>query len=208
MNFLENVQKGVLTFFNYPYFSKDIIDNLKGPIILHISDTPVEIYNYIFRIIDTLNPKYIIHTGDLADNIKLEIKPNRLGWYQEVVEKLVEGLEKNEATSVYYALGNHDDYETISGLSKRGTILDDDILTLEKNKLFINHYHDNNVRGVRYKLYGHEPNPNHYREKGIVGLNGLMNINIIDLGNKRVYHLSYPPGTNRARLVEFKSTGL
>ena len=57
------------------------LNDIKGPVLLHISDTPSEIYPYIFKIIDILKPQYIFHTGDLADNVKLEINKDRIKGY-------------------------------------------------------------------------------------------------------------------------------
>ena len=62
---------GFLSLFNYPHISEKLLNDIKGPILLHISDTPDDIYNYIFRLINILKPQFVIHTGDLADNIKL-----------------------------------------------------------------------------------------------------------------------------------------
>ncbi|HHI00115.1 MAG TPA: metallophosphoesterase, partial [Thermococcus litoralis] len=38
--------------------------------IMHISDTPDNIYPFILNLIEKSRPDYIIHTGDLVDNIK------------------------------------------------------------------------------------------------------------------------------------------
>lgn len=208
MKVIKDIHKGFLSFFNYPYIPKELLDDIEGPIILHISDTPVDIYNYIFRIIHILKPQFIIHTGDMADNIKLEINKNRIDCYSKGVTKLIDGLEKNELSKIYYVLGNHDDYKTISKLTKRGIILEEGLITIDDCKLIVGHYHKEYSYKVDFNLYGHSSEPGHYKNKGTNGLNGLLNINIIDLSNKRVFHLDYPMGTNIARRTEFKGIGL
>jgi predicted phosphodiesterase len=194
--------------FNYPYISKELLDEIKGPILLHISDTPVDIYNYIFRVIDILKPQYIVHTGDMADNIKLEICKYKMDSYCKGVAKLIEGIEKNECSKIYYVLGNHDDYETVSKLTERGIILKDGTLDIDGCSFFVSHYYKENLNDVDFNLYGHSFEPNHYKKDATVGLNGLLNINIIDLSDKRVFHLDYPTGTNVSRGMKLKRIGL
>lgn len=208
MKILTNICKGLLSLFNYPYISEELLKEIKGPLLLHISDTPVDIYPYIFRIIQIIKPQYIIHTGDMADNIKLEKNKNKINYYYKDVEKLIEGLEKNEFSKAYYFLGNHDDHDTVHQLTKSGIILEEGLLTIEKCKFAVGHYHKEYSQDVDFNLYGHSFAPHHYNKNGTIGLNGLLNINIIDLSNKGVYHLDYPVGTNKSRSMELKKFGL
>jgi hypothetical protein len=77
MKSLVEVCKSLMGKFTSIHRPEDLLNDVKGPVLLHISDTPSEIYPFIFKIIDVLKPKYIIHTGDLADNVKLEINRDR-----------------------------------------------------------------------------------------------------------------------------------
>lgn len=208
MKIIKDVYIGLLSIFNYPYISKELLKEIKGPIILHISDTTVDIYNYIFRVIDILKPKYIIHTGDLADNIKLEIHKDKIDLYRKGVKNLIAGLEKNGTSKIYYVLGNHDDYKIVSQMNKRGTILMEDLLTINDCRIVATHCHKEISYNVDFNLYGHSLDPNHYNKKGTIGLNGLLNINIIDLSTKRVFHLEYPLGTNGSRRMKLSRIGL
>lgn len=208
MNFIKDIYIRFLSNFNYPYISKELLKDLKGPIILHISDTPVDIYRYIFRIINILKPQYIVHTGDMADNIKLGIHKDRIDCYHRGVKKLIEGLEKYECSKIYYILGNHDDYGTVSRLTKRGIILEEGILTIDDCSIAVGHCYKEYSSKVDFNLYGHSFEPRHYKENETIGLNGLLNINVIDLSTKRVFHLIYPPDTNKSRGMELKRIGL
>ncbi|WMJ77337.1 MULTISPECIES: metallophosphoesterase [unclassified Sedimentibacter] len=208
MKSLKDIYREFLSLFNFPYISEEILKELKGPILLHISDTPVDIYDYIFRIINIIKPQYVIHTGDMADNIKLGIYKNKIDCYSRGVTKLIEGLEKNEFSKIYYVLGNHDDYETVSQLTKRGTILEDGLLTIEDCKITVGHYYKEYFYEADFNLYGHTIEPGHYKKNKTVCLNGVLNINIIDLSNKNVFHLEYPVGTNESRGVVLKRIGL
>ncbi len=208
MKSIENIYKGLLSIFNYPHIPKELLEKLKGPILLHISDTPVGIYDYIFRIIDILKPQYIIHTGDMADNIKLGNYKYKTDLYIKGVKRLIQELEKNEHSKNYYALGNHDDYEVVNKLSERGTILQENFLEIHNYKFVINHYYKKHFKEVDFYLYGHSFEPIHYKNNKTIGLNGVLNINIIDLSNGEVHHLDYPVGTNRLRLMEFRRVHL
>lgn len=61
---------------------------------------------------------------------------------------------------------------------------------------------------VDFSLYGHSFAPRHYIEENTLGLNGILNINVIDLSSGEIYHLDYPIGTNRARLMELRRVSL
>ncbi len=208
MHITNDVYRVFLSFFNYPYISEEIIKNIKGPVLLHISDTPADTYNYIFRIINMLKPQFIIHTGDMADNIKLGIYKNRIDCYRKEIARLIEGLEKNEFSEIYYALGNHDDHEAVSQLTKRGTILEDGLLTINDLSIRASHYYKEYSKKSDFNLYGHSPEYGHFKKENTICLNGLLNINIIDLSSKNVFHLDYPIGTNRSRGMELKKTGI
>jgi predicted MPP superfamily phosphohydrolase len=206
MNFIKDAYIKFLSLFNYPYISKEILSEIKGPVLLHISDTPEDIYNYIFRIVDILKPQVIIHTGDMADNIKLGIHKYKTDNYYKGIKRFIGVLEKKEFSKIYYVLGNHDDYDMVSKVSKKGTILKEGILTIGDYNFTVSHYHKDSH--TDFSLYGHSFEPGHYNKNGTIGLNGLLNINIIDLSNKRIFYLEYPVGTNGSRRMELKRIGL
>lgn len=207
MKSIKDVCKELICIINYPHISETLLKDIKGPVLLHISDTPSEIYNGIFKIIDILKPQYIIHTGDLVDNIKLEVHKDIVNSYCNRVEELVEGLEKNDI-KVYYFMGNHDNYEAIRQFTKNGTILEEGLLKIGDCSFTAGHYHKEYSCKADFNLYGHSFEPGHYKKDGTIGLNGVLNINIIDLSNKRVFHINYPNCTNRLRRMELKKMGL
>lgn len=208
MKILKNLFISILSAFNYPYISRELLDEIKGPVLLHISDTPVDVYPYIFKIIDVINPQYIVHTGDMADNVKLGIHKYKTDIYSKGVAKLISGMEKNEGSRIYYVLGNHDDHEIVSNMTKRGIILNEGILDIDDCSIFVSHYFKENLKDVDFYLYGHSFEPGHHRSGSTVGLNGVLNINIIDLSNKRVFHLDYPSGTDASRGMKLRRIGL
>ncbi|CDF58680.1 metallophosphoesterase [Thermobrachium celere] len=60
--------------------------------ILHISDTPSNIYPELIRLVKKLSPDYIIHTGDVVDNIKLELYPFKLKEYEKLSINFIKSL--------------------------------------------------------------------------------------------------------------------
>ncbi len=206
MNF-KDVYKGILSVFSYPNIPEELLEDGVGPILLHISDTPIDIYNDIFKLIDILKPSYIIHTGDMADNIKLEFQQNRMPSYYMAVKSFIEGLEKSDS-EIYYVMGNHDDYDTVNKLIDKGSILEDGQINICGYRIAVGHYYKEYSGGIDFNLYGHSFEPKHFQKDGSLGLNGVLNINVIDLSNKKVYHLGYPVGTNRSRGMETKKIGL
>ena len=207
MKNIKDVYKSLACILNYPHIPESMLKDIKGPVLLHISDTPSEIYNGIFKIIDILKPQYIIHTGDLEDSIKLEVQKDRVNSYRNRVKELVEGLERND-TKVYYLMGNHDNYEAVCQITKNGTILEEGLLTIGDYSFTAGHYYKEYSYKADFNLYGHSFVPGHYKKDGTIGLNGVLNINIIDLSNKRVFHLNYPNCTNRLRGMQSKKIGL
>lgn len=205
---IKDYYREFLSIFNYPHISEEIMNGIKGPVVLHISDTPVDIYKYIFRIIDIFKPRFIIHTGDMADNIKLGIYKDKISYYYQGTKRLIEGLEKYEYSKIYYVLGNHDDYKIVNQLNKKGTILEEGPLRIDDYNFTVSHYYKEYSCNVDFNLYGHSLEPGHYKRNGTIGLNGLLNINIIDLSNKGVFHLEYPVGTNGSRRMELNRIGL
>ncbi|HIP88598.1 MAG TPA: metallophosphoesterase [Thermococcus paralvinellae] len=80
--------------------------------IMHISDTPDNIYPFILNLIEKVRPEYIIHTGDLVDNIKLERRPELKDRYESSLKKLLSILE-NSGAGIYIVPGNEDDIEIL-----------------------------------------------------------------------------------------------
>lgn len=176
--------------------------------ILHISDTPTQIYPALKNFINKLNPEYIIHTGDLADDIKLEYNPKEILNYQKEVKPLMEILETSEAKKVFIVPGNHDNNEIINQLSQKSIILSEgSIIKLHNKSIGVAHKLKNLPKNTSFNLYGHnlrmsdKPSKTHY-------LNGITSINIIRLPSGKVTCLSYPWGTDYNRKLVKQKTSI
>ncbi|AFK22783.1 metallophosphoesterase [Pyrococcus sp. ST04] len=157
--------------------------------ILHISDTPESIYNFIFELVQTIEPSIIIHTGDLVDNLKLERKP----WLRDSYEKAVRKLLKLASYSTLYIVpGNEDDEDIIKRIFGNFAIIvrPGSVMSICGRKIALGHKPED-VKGVKADLYmyGHDP-------KSKFGLNGIHFAYIIICPDWKIYKVPYPPGTN------------
>jgi predicted phosphodiesterase len=177
-------------------------DELKGKKLLHISDTPSSFFNELERLINILKPDYIVHTGDLVDNIKLELYPTSIERYERDAEKLIKLLEQSDAEKLYLALGNHDDEETVKRLCKRSHIIKGaQRICIEGLEIAIAHDPaDLTHNPGDINLYGHNLEKESGISSGKVYLNGIVGINLVELEHMRYYTYPYPAGTDNHRL--------
>lgn len=174
-------------------------------ILIHISDTPVCLYPQLKRLIETIKPEYIIHTGDIVDNIKLELYPKAVSTYEKYVEKLACIMESSTA-EIIVALGNHDHGGIVKEYMKKSTIIEkSDNVEIEGLSFRISHFSEEILKApADFNLYGHDLS----LESGIIDgklfFNGISNINIIGLDSRSSCFLKYPSGTDDARLGKVK----
>ncbi|MCD6188973.1 MAG: metallophosphoesterase family protein [Thermococcus sp.] len=173
---------------------KELLESKEAK-IMHISDTPDNIYPFILNLIEKSRPDYIIHTGDLVDNIKLERKPELKERYAERVKELLDILENSRA-EVYIVPGNEDSEDVLKKLVRKARVIKPgEIIEINSVKLALAHDPNqlNPPKDVDFILYGH--NFRTLRR----GLNGVLNVNFILLGSKKVIKVKYPDGTNFER---------
>jgi predicted MPP superfamily phosphohydrolase len=172
------------------------------PRLLHISDTPSQFYSELERIINMLEPEYIIHTGDLADNIKIGNYKSSMQKYKYESKKLLRILQKSNARRVLLSLGNHDDFDFVSRHSKGLQVFDEpEIVELEGRKIAFSHY-GSELKDISsdVRLFGHDLDQINKIESCTLDLNGVISINLIDLVTLEVERINYPIGTDDARL--------
>ncbi|WP_456397833.1 metallophosphoesterase [Palaeococcus sp. (in: euryarchaeotes)] len=162
--------------------------------IMHISDTPDNIYPFLLNIIERTKPNYIIHTGDLVDNIKLERKPELKDRYRKSLKSILHILE-NSGAQVYIVPGNEDDENILKEVAKNSKILfPGSILEIEGLKLALGHEFRDVIKiDADLKLYGHN------FKVILKGLNGVLNVNFILLPSRKIVKIKYPDGTNFER---------
>lgn len=172
--------------------------------ILHISDTPFTMFQYLKRAIRRLRPAWIVHTGDLVDNIKLEHRPNLLDFYRKKAACLLRILLEADCEAILLT-GNHDHLPTLLELTIGSGIQvwsQPGKFCIGKHRFKAAHYFgDVENDASEYNLFGH----NLSRRTGVDSegrffLNGVEAMHLIHLGTGDVIPVKYPPGTNNARL--------
>lgn len=175
--------------------------------LLHISDTPSSLYPEIKRVIKVLKPDYIVHSGDIADDIKLHMHPSYLNRYKHEAKKMLRILNSSSAKGLYLSLGNHDDLEFVKKHAGRIDVIEDKKLLEIDNKSFaICHYSDHltDVDADIY-LYGHDLSIESQSIGEKVYLNGISAIHLIDVATLDVVKIDYPIGTDNQRLKRRKT---
>ncbi|MFZ7104321.1 MAG: metallophosphoesterase [Peptococcaceae bacterium] len=202
---MEKLKAGLFYSLGRVYLSPDLLANSE-PKLLHISDTPAGFYAQLKRIITKVKPHYIVHTGDLIDDIKLNLNASRIKEYTQGVSRLIEMLESSSAREIYITMGNHDNKEAISKEIARSILYENSaVVSIENTEFKISHYAKYSLRSpADFNLFGHDLTLKSQILKGKFFLNGIQNINIIALNSKKVFSLPYPLGTNESRLGKFK----
>lgn len=171
--------------------------------LLHISDTPSTIYGYLSRLLKRINPSVVVHTGDLADDIKLELYPGERERYRAAVKKLLNILQAPHRR-VVLSLGNHDEKELLPYLSSDCVICEEgQEMTFQGASFRAAHYVESLLeQPARYNLFGHGLETRSYEDaEGRFFLNGLEWIRLIDPGSGEILHIKYPRGTDNARTM-------
>lgn len=195
----------------YCYFSGQVyidpqLKRIKGKTLLHITDTPKSIFPALSRLIRELNPNYIVHTGDLVDNIKLGLLPGSIYRYTRDVAPLIDLLEASPAEKIFIAIGNHDNLKVVQDIAKRSTIIKNASLeSIESRQFYIGHdatklEDETPFLGASFALFGHNLETPTYISPEQAFLNGLTHIHLVELDSGIVHFLDYPYGTDDQRL--------
>lgn len=182
----------------------DSLNKDSSPILLHISDTPSGFYPELARIIKLIQPDYIIHTGDLADNIKAEFSPSLLTKYKYEVAKLLKILNSSSTENIYVTIGNHDDYDFLEENKGKIKVYNElGELNIRDTKYIFSHYWKYlKKKEADIFLFGHNIEKETMITDSGIYLNGILSINIVNLDTLEVKTIKYPIGTNSARLKQ------
>ena len=176
-------------------------------LVIHVSDTPEEIHSFLVALASKLRPVAIIHTGDVADNHKLEFQPGLLPHYRKAAERLISALTVMCPGALYITPGNHDHQETLSELLPGG-VVEQGWLKIQGRWFYLTHNLEEIPHKPGYYCFGHKFDPPHHEADGVVLLNGLLSINVINLETGEVDLLHYPLGTNGYRKMTESRVGL
>lgn len=175
----------------------------EGEMILHLSDTPSTVYGALGRLVRTLSPRWIIHTGDLADDVKLELTPRELPRYRGKLRELKKALSDNGGRNLVLVTGNHDHQPTVRETFPESLIFSDRGRVELCGEVF-NLSHDRDGLGrplQKYNLFGHAPAGERGQVEGSIFLNGLSAIHVIIPALDKTFSLPYPGYVDDGRLV-------
>jgi len=174
--------------------------------IMHLTDTPDIIFPYLKRLIKLIEPDIIIHTGDLVDNIKLELTRQEIEIYDKRVMKLLTILRSQQPEQILISIGNHDDDAIIKKyLQLNEFLFEKSSITIEKRKYCFAHKHTMfSDESADYFLYGHSPNIPTNKTLKPYYLNGLSAIYVIDAESGKIIEIPYPKDTDYFRQKKFK----
>ncbi|GHV50804.1 hypothetical protein FACS1894216_03640 [Synergistales bacterium] len=170
--------------------------------VLHVSDTPTTIYSYLSRFLRRVNPSVIIHTGDFADDIKLQLYKGEAGRYETTMRRFVNMMSAPHRI-VYLTLGNHDDASLLPPSSSSCSIVEGACdIELMGATFRASHYAEEAAAcPMMYNLFGHAPDTKSYSDdQGRIFLNGLEGMRLIDPRTGEILLFRYPRGTDLARL--------
>ncbi len=179
-----------------------------GAMLVHVSDTPWEIYGWIRKLLRRVNPRYLVHTGDLVDDIKLEYDPHKRDRWKARSRQLLDILEGNGSRTVYVVPGTHDDPELLEAISGASRVVEAGQREIGGRSFYLDHYGPDGEARAEFDLYGHEGRPKAMQTDRGRLLNGLSSASVIDLSRGTVYAVSYPMDTDRYRLLERGGSGM
>ena len=206
--------KWLLYFTGNTVIPKEVIQR-EEKIILHITDTPYVINKALDKLIKAIKPEYLVHTGDLVDDIKLELHPGQEDEYMSKVRKLLGIMQSESVGQAYVVLGNHDSEKVMTVQSEIDSALVNEkdkhkgklqitgktmLWDIEGVKIEAGHrFSELSEETADFKLFGHNIIPDSKYENGCCYLNGIEAISVIFLESKNLVRFKYPIGTNDYR---------
>lgn len=166
--------------------------------LLHIGDTHSVTYPYYKQIIKMVKPDIIVHTGDTADEVKVERIPGTKGEYLEKIQELLDILEEAKC-KIFWIPGNNDLPEEIA---KRAPFIEivqpDTVLDIQGVDICMTHSREQITKDAEIYLYGHGRRAaNDIIEKSMgktdaLYLNVMWNSYVLTLPEKKLYEFERP----------------
>lgn len=169
--------------------------------LIHLTDTPSQIHKELKRLILAVKPKYVIHTGDICDDVKLERSPRKIDLYDSKMSRFAKLMSTCPDTKFYFVIGNHDDHSTVSKHFPNAVIFDHTGLIENELGLFCVAHEFNEIHNVNadYFLFGHDMNQNSKLMNDQWLLNGLEHIYVFSGKPTHITTIEYPYSTDSYR---------
>ena len=146
-------------YFNTPY-EGDIdlpkeIEDIKGVKLLHIGDTDSKHYPFFKKLIDMVKPDIILHTGDIADEVKVGRMPETRYEYRSKIKFILDCLADSGAR-VIVVPGNNDVEEDIREIMPNAEIYSkNSVITIDGVECRIGHQVMSMTFDKMWSFYGH-----------------------------------------------------
>lgn len=182
------------------YIPEDILA-LRGRLLVHVSDTPSTFYRELRGLIARLEPVALIHTGDMADEVKIGLCPRLLPWYERKLSALVDVLRVLSPERLILVSGNHDDPGALRRSFPDSPFFDGqgEIVVCDLELGLSHDFQGVCVPPKRFNLYGHDDFRFDSGERDVLYLNGIAGVNCIDVLTGDVYSIPYPAYVDRDR---------
>ncbi len=175
--------------------------DFRGKAVLHFSDTPSTFYRGMRQLIELFEPVCVVHTGDLADEIKLELRPGELPRYRKKLEELASAMSAVKRDKLVIVTGNHDHEESVRDFFPGVNVIADRG-RIEMCGLDLNLSHSPEALLVplsHYNMFGHTCPRGLVEGEGTRLLNGLNAVHALNVETGEVLLIPYPGYVNDAR---------
>lgn len=191
-----NLIKYLISAFGPVYAPKEIAGE-RGTKILHFGDVPTPCYPYFKRLIKKIRPDIIIHTGDMADELKVSRIPSDIPKYLKSLDKIITIL-KNSNAALYLVPGNNDLTGEIKEQAPFARYTEpDSVIEIEGVKLCLCHRVMDITGDAVYYFYGHGPTgDDHSRRDNVPAKRAYFNTffspTVLVLPSHKIYYLKNP----------------
>ena len=168
-----------------------------GQKVLHIGDTKSVDYPYYRKLIEVVQPDVILHTGDIADEVKVGRIPEVRYEYICKIKTLLQIMEESKARLIIVP-GNNDLPEEIARLVPRAEIYPEDaVLELDGVSCRVGHRVQRTTFDQKWSFYGHGPTGDSWRyEDNIPGqpcrFNAFFGSYVCSLKEDKFFYFPHP----------------
>ncbi len=166
-------------------------------LLLHIGDTHSETYTWYEELIQYLKPEMIIHTGDMADEVKAGRMPEKRGEYCEKVKQILDVLRKtSDKNDCRFCIipGNNDLPDELIKIDPNIQLISPDtVIDMEGYKVCLSHEKRHITKETDIYLYGHSERDEHWsmlkntNEEKQWYLNSLWGVFLLSLPERVLY---------------------
>jgi len=133
----------------------DWLPNIKGKKILHIGDTESWRYRFYRKLVSMIKPDIIIHTGDMADEVKAGRMTETAEEYKFKISEMCKIL-RDSGAEIIIVPGNNDIRDTITELLPEATVVcNDTALCLDGVECKVGHEVFKITFDKQWNFYGH-----------------------------------------------------